>query len=273
MDQNSPPPSGDTPERPMGETPREGQPPQGQPPGAYAPPPGYNPPPQGYGGPQQPGAPPMGGPPPGYQPQGAPPSGYPPQGYPPPGYQPQGYPPPGPPQGYPPPGYGPPKRSGGMPVWAWVIIGLVAVLIIGCVGLIAGLTYLGTKVSSSFSSIGAELLNSFEPITVASAFYTDLESRDYDSAHGLLSTELASRYSSTDLQTMWQSLESAQGTITPGFPRSNDRPGSSTNRTTASVDQELTSEKGKTYKVTLQMEKSGGTWLIKDASPGLIPEP
>jgi hypothetical protein len=258
MDQNSPPPSGETPERPMGETPQS--PPQQ--PGAYAPPPGgYAPPPQGY--PQQPGAPP-----PGYQPQGYPPPGYSqPGGGPPPGY----YPPPGPPQGYPPPGYGaPPKRTSGMPAWAWVLIGLLVVIIISCVGGIAALTYLGSKVNQTFSRIGSSLVTTFEPIAVATEFYTALDSKDYDSAHALLSPSLASKNTSDNLRTKWEALGSAQGTITTGFPTTR---GTSSNANSATVDQELLSAKGKTYRVTLQMEKSGSTWLIKDASPGLIPEP
>ena len=33
------------------------------------------------------------------------------------------------------------------------------------------------------------------------------------------------------------------------------------------------SANGKTYSITLTMQKSGDTWVIQDASPGLIPEP
>src|SRR5438874_787970 len=236
MDQNSQPPSGDAPERPAGERPWPEQPSQPaqqpeQPPGGYAPPPGsgYAPPSQPYPGqgyPQQPGYPP-GGAPPG-RPQDAPPPGYQPQGYPPPGpgdSQPPGaggapppwnYPPPGPPQGYPPPGYGEaPRKSSGMPAWAWVVVSLVVVLIIGCVAVIAALSYVGTRVSQSFSTIGAGLIESFQPVTVASDFYTDLVTKNYDSAHQLLSSDLAFKYTADDLKAKWEALESAQGKITP----------------------------------------------------------
>src|SRR5690242_5154797 len=83
--------------------------PPGQPP--YGP--GNPPPPSGY--PPQPGQP-QGYPP--QQPPGQPPYGYPQQ---PPGYG-----------GYPPPYNQPPKKRG-MPVWGWIILGVVGLVIVACV--------------------------------------------------------------------------------------------------------------------------------------------
>ncbi|MFL5735421.1 MAG: hypothetical protein ACJ78Q_19855 [Chloroflexia bacterium] len=270
--------------------------------------PGYNPPrpedtrqsypPPAY--PQQPGAQP-GAPYPGqypgaYQGQppypgqgqqaGTPPPGYQPQGYPPPGYAqpggtpPGGYPPPGPPQGYPPPGYGAPPRRSGLPGWAWVLIGLVALLIIGCVGIIAVFGAAVSRISSdsnfttTFSRIGVAIQDSFEPVAAAQEFYSDLESKDFDSAHAILAPDLASRYSAADLESKWQALEGAQGTISPAvLPSGKGTFGTGANRTTASVEADLSSSNGKTYRITVQLEKAGDTWLIKDATPALIPEP
>jgi hypothetical protein len=289
MNQNSQPPSSDAPERPAGERPwpeQPSQPPQPpqQPPGAY--PPGYAPPAQPYPGQgqgysQQPGYPPPGaaqG-----RPQGAPPPGYQPQGYPPPGYsQPPGpggapppwnYPPPGPPQGqgYPPPGYSEAPKKSGMPAWAWIIIGFVGLLILSCAGVIAALGYVGNQVSKSFSTIGTGFFESLEPMSVASEFYAYLESNDYDSAHELLSSDLGSKWTSGDLQLKWDALSSSQGTVTPGFPTTHGGYGS--NKSSVTLDQELTSSSGKVYIITLTMVKSGDTWVIQDANPGLVPDP
>ena len=161
-----------------------------------------------------------------------------------------------------------------MPAWAWVVISLVVVLIIGCVAVIAALSYVGTRVSQSFSTIGAGLIESFQPVTVASDFYTDLVTKDYDSAHQLLSSDLAFKYTSDDLKAKWEALESAQGKITPSFPTTGSGTfRNSSNKNSVAVEQELISANGKTYSVTLTMQKSGDTWVIQDASPGLIPEP
>jgi hypothetical protein len=160
-----------------------------------------------------------------------------------------------------------------MPTWAWVVIGVVLVLIIGCVGSVFALTYIGTQVATkAFSQIGSSLGSDFfvniEAIGVVTEFYGDLDTGDYDSAHKLLSSDLASKYSSNDLKTKWEALKSAQGTITPGFPT-----GDKVDGNTVSMTQTLDSENGKTYDIVLKVEKSGSTWKIREASPGLIPEP
>jgi hypothetical protein len=160
-----------------------------------------------------------------------------------------------------------------MPAWAWVIIGMVLVIVIGCVGIIAALGYGVSQVSKNFSAIGAGLLESFEPVTVAYEFYTDLEAGDYNGAHDLLSPDLAFRYTAADLQTRWEALESAQGKIIPGFPTTTGSAGRARNGDSVSVDEALSSANGKIYNLSLKMQKSGDTWLIQDAGPGLIPEP
>ena len=265
MNRNSQPPSSDAPERPIGETPQPEQPSQA-PPGGYAPRPGYAPPPQGYAQ--------RGYPPPGYSPSGAPPGQPQGQGYPPPGYYPPPGTPPGTPQGYPPSAYSQQQaQKSGIPAWAWVIIGMVLVIVIGCVGVIAALGYGVSQVSKNFSAIGAGLLESFEPVTVAYEFYTDLEAGDYNGAHDLLSPDLAFRYTAADLQTRWQALESAQGKMIPGFPTIAGNPGRAKDGDSVAVNAALSSANGKIYNIALKVQKSGDTWLIQDAGPDLIPEP
>ncbi len=271
MDQN--PPTGDAQERPADQVVPEGQPAQPVQ-NPYTPPPAYNPSPEysGQGRGQPPGYPQQGqaqagGPPSGYTPPGYNPQGAPPQGYPPPGY---GPPPPGyPPPGYPPPGYGVPvKKSGGIPGWGWALIIVSGLLLIICVGIIAFLTFLGTQVSSSFSRIGTGLIANFEPVVTTTEFYTYLEQHDYEHAHSLLASRLASSNSVSDLRTRWEALESAQPGITSGVPS----PGKVTGNT-ASVTEPLTSSQGKSYTVNLRLQKSGQNWEITGASPGLIPSP
>ncbi len=227
-----------------------------------------------YGG--QPGAPPS-VPPYDQQPLGqapyAPPPQYPqqqaggPQGIPPAGQYPQYGP------GYAPPAQAP-RKSGGVPVWLWVVGGLVLAVLLGC-GLITFLIAqsvqsFGKSVERSFSSISVSLGN--PAVLNTTLFYSELSSGQFESARQYLSQDMKDKYGADELRSMWQKLEDAQGKIVPGFP---EAAGSSSKAaTTATVNQTLTSSKGQNYPVTLTLEDNGnGEWLITGASPSLIPEP
>ena len=150
---------------------------------------------------------------------------------------------------------------------------MVLVLIVGCIGTVVGLTYLGTQVATRvYSRVGSELGSDFvtnlEAISVVTEFYDNLDTGDYDSAYSHLSSDLASKYTANDLKTKWESLESAHTNITPGFPTNDKVEGD-----TASMTQSLDSQDGKTFDVDVKLEKSGDTWKISEASPALIPEP
>ena len=311
MDQNSGFPPGGTPDRPSGDLqPGEQQPavppqppqPQDQqytppttPPSAgyVAPPADYTPPPPGYTQPQptppiypqqgtpppypqQPYQQPPGAPPPAQGYGGPPPPGYPPQqGYP-QGYQ-QGM---QPPPGYPPPNYGVPPKKSGMPVWGWIAIGLVTVVIVGCVAMFALLGFIGSRVSTitarTFSEISSGLGTTLNegtllPMGTVLGFYGNLESGDFDGAHSMLSSEMASRYSADNLRTRWTALTSKVGTVSAGLP-GND----SVNGNSASITQELTSTNGQTYTIKVKLTRAGANdllWQISGADPDLIPSP
>ncbi|HYP40939.1 MAG TPA: hypothetical protein VEX13_11325 [Chloroflexia bacterium] len=256
MDQNQPP-AGSAPERPQDEQPAAGQPPTQpqsdlpyggqptQPVGDYVPPQqGYQPqPPTGY---QQPE----------YQPQG-----YAPQGAPPPGYVPPGG---APPPVYPPPGQAmPPAKKGGMPVWGWIVIGVVVFLCLGCTLLSFLLpSMLGRAVTTSIT----EDLQGLAPSVTASFFYSSLEGHSYDFAQTQLSSKIQGQWSADELREKWVALEDG-GTITSEIVDA------SATETDGRVKMKLTSSNGKTYNVDLDLEFVDDTWEITGASPSLIPNP
>ena len=295
MDQNSTPPQGDAPRGAQDNTPPLGQPtqpveqPAQQPPTQAA-----NPyaPPAGYGAPQQGPYPPQGGqatgytpqpeaPPPNNQPQGTPPPGYTAPGY---GYTPStqqgypqqqaGYPPPGgyPPQGYPPQGYGAPPKKRGLPVWGWILILGTAFIILLCALVVVALTFLGTQVNrGAFNNTFSKFIEGVDPSSPAGAsfqFYSYLSSHNYQAAHDLLGSDLGKQYSVSELQAQWQALESSSGRPVVGLDSSMDQQGDS-----ATVVMPITTTNGRSYKVTLTLQKAGSSWQITGADPALIPQP
>src|SRR5688500_10063134 len=273
MDNTPPPPSSGQQNQPPDNTPQgaeteriiiepsstpEYTPPSGQP---YTGQPEYTGQPQNYP-PAQPTVP-MGGPPPGYQ--------HPPQqvGVPP---QPQGYaPPPSTPQyqqpyqqPYPPQGQTTTvtQKKGGMPAWAWVLIGLFVALILAC-----GVIYFvivravdeGTKaivgagdtIGASFAVLGYDIA---------------LQTNQYEDAQNYLGGDLASRYSVDELQERWEAL-SVDGMVTTEISdvkMSGNRP---------QVIWSLPPHGGTKTDVTLTLEPSGEDRKIVEASPDLIPSP
>jgi hypothetical protein len=292
MDQNSSNANKMMSTQPLGQPPDE-QPPEGQPPsaGSYAPqppwtPPVYppaGPPPQNQGQPgAQPSYPPPGSqpptfgqpppaqgqgltqpvypPPPGYGPASPPPSAYPP----PPGYPQPGYPPGAP---YPPPpGYTAPQQKSGVPIWLGVTFGLVLVIILACVFVVLGLGALGREVGKSFSQLGTNLESG--SYTTVLNFYSYMDAEEYTAAYSLLGGNAALNYTPDSLRSSWLALTRARGQVIPNpiFASVNEK-GSS-----ATVDQPITTSKGLNYNVHLKLTKSGGTWLITDATPALIPK-
>jgi hypothetical protein len=162
-----------------------------------------------------------------------------------------------------------------MPTWGWVLLGVgfavVACLGVAVAGTLAGLTILGQRVNSTFSMIGSGLNGGVvEPAgLVAFQFYDYLNMQDYQSAHGLLGADMASRYTPQDLQNEWEALQSAHGPFRADFHEELE-----VNNSRATLVQPITSDSGQRFEVTLELEDRGdGTWQITGASPGLIPQP
>ncbi|HEX9990158.1 MAG TPA: hypothetical protein VGE45_17000 [Chloroflexia bacterium] len=253
MDQNQPP-AGGAPERPQDEQPAAGQTaqPQGQVPyggqptqpvGDYVPPQGYQPqPPPEYPQPE-------------YQPQG-----YQPQGTPPPGYVPPG----GPPPGYPPQGQAmPPAKKGGMPVWGWIVIGVVVFLCLGCsIAAVVVPGMVGRAVTTNIT----ENLQGIGPSVTATFFYSWLEDHSYELAQAQLSSKIQGQWTTDELQRKWEALE-GNGTIT------SEVVDASATETDGRVKVRLTSSNGQTYDVNLDLEYTNETWEITGGSPSLIPNP
>lgn len=229
--------------------PYQPQPPQPTQPIGYQPQ-GY-PPPQGA--PTQSYGPPQQSPPAAYPPQGALQQPYPPAGY--------GYPS-AQPQGYPPPQMQAPARSG-VPVWVWVILGIVVAIIAAC----ALIYFLVLSAARSVTGAVGNALDSAGAALVATEFYTDLSSADYKDARALLSGDLANQYTTSVLQTRWEALVSTEDFVSPNVPTIG-----STQGDTTSITVRLTSTKG-THDIRLQLKKQDSSYVITSASPDLIPSP
>jgi hypothetical protein len=212
-------------------------------------------PPYNYGQPTQPAptnygqAPQQGAPPPGYQqyPQQQ-------QQYPPQGYQ----------QPYP---VAPtPAKKGGVPAIVWILGSIALVIVLCVVGVMVMLNALGNGLVGAVNTAGA--------LVTATEFSTAMSTGSYDTAHDLLSGDLASRYSEATLQSKWEALVGADNTFTVnsdfGTPRTDG------NRTV--VPWTIEGQNGKTYKVDLYFSQISGSsndsvLQIVDAKPDLIPAP
>lgn len=87
-------------------------------------------------------------PPPPYRQDAYPQGNYPPGNYPGPYSQ---------PPGYPPPTYEQPRPRTGIPVWAWILGGLLVLILLFCAFTFFGLAILGNQVSGQFSTIASGL--------------------------------------------------------------------------------------------------------------------
>jgi hypothetical protein len=131
-------------------------------------------------------------------------------------------------------------------------MGVVGITCVACVGVfVAGGSLIGTAVG-----IG----------TTTAQFYTDLQAGQYESAHALLGEELASQYSSSDLQTAWENL-AATGPVKFTVGGSG-----SVENGRAVIPLIFTTSSG-TRTVTLTLQQAGKNWKITGADPSLIPEP
>jgi hypothetical protein len=159
-----------------------------------------------------------------------------------------------------------------MPGWGWALIG-GGILLVACIGFfvvstIMTLTFLGSQVNNTFSRIGSSIIMGFDPASVVTDFYDNMESRDYDSAYALLAPNFASQTSADDLQSQWEALESSSGEIFSHFPSDYGDP----TDTETTIEYTLFTDSD-SYDIDITLENSGDQWLITGASPGLIPEP
>lgn len=163
----------------------------------------------------------------------------------------------------------PPKRK--IPKWVWGAIG--SCLLVGWIafGVFTTVQVMTDRVNRVFSEIGLDLsvIEEIRPINTTGLFYRSLIDHDYDSAHSLLGQPLAAQYTPMDLRTQWEALERGRGDIRLQLDLYSPRE----EGPKAFVDLSLVPTKGDHYDLTLQLEKSGDSWRITGASPGLIPKP
>ncbi len=274
MDQNPTQP-GDTPEQPRQETPpvtpAQGQPQQPEQPqttiysGHPAQPP-QQPTQPVYGAPQQP-YPQQGNPQQPYQP-------YPPQqgtpGAPQQPYQPQQ---PYPPQ-YAPLGYAQaPRKQGGVPIWVWIIGGILGLILLACgVSAYVFTRAVSTTVEQSgklFSAIASDM--STMGVINATSFYSDLSSSQYETARQYLTQQMKDKYSADKLRTDWEKLTGSGNTISPGIPDFSQLGSKQTQNQV--LTETLDGSNGKTYTIKLNMKQVNNDWFIDGADPALIPAP
>jgi hypothetical protein len=103
----------------------------------------------------------------------------------------------------------------------------------------------------------------------ASLFDLSMSTGSYDSAHEYLGGDLATRYSSQDLQDGWEALEGSGG----AFSVQSEMGEGTTSGDQVLIDWTITPENGDPKTVTLTLEESNNDWKIVDAQPELIPSP
>ncbi len=172
---------------------------------------------------------------------------------PPPGYQ---YPP-----QYPPQPQTPPRKSG-VPVWVWVLLGIVGVLVIGCV-----LFFVATAVLvNQASKVAEETGNTINAGLTFTGFDLAMTLGNYEDAHSYLGGELANRYTPEELQRRWEAL--GGGTT----PTTNTSEPSASGKAVV-LTWTITAGDGTEHEVKVTMEQVGSDWKITRADPDLIPQP
>lgn len=192
--------------------------------------------------------------PPPYNPQNVggspPPQGYPPQG---------GYPPSG---GYgqqsgfggPPPGYpAPPPKRGNRGLW--IGGGIVAVLLLCCIG--AGVISLLVG-SGVVRGVGGNVSGAR---SAASGYYDAVRDHDWAGAHDYLSRSLGTTISTSALQTRWTAQELSTGRVT-SFSVTSSNVSTNNGRTTATIVGTVRYAKGSSETKTVNLVKEGDDWKL-----------
>ncbi len=177
-------------------------------------------------------------------------------------------------QGYPAPGYqqpypvapAAPAKKGGIPAIVWILGSIALVIVLCVVGVMITLGALGNSVVGLVNQAGA--------LATATEFTTSMSVGSYNSAHDLLSGDLANRYSEATLQSKWEALVGADNNFNSNSDLSTPR--SDGNRSV--VTWTIEGQNGKTYKVDLYISKISGSsndavLQLVDAKPDLIPSP
>jgi hypothetical protein len=157
----------------------------------------------------------------------------------------------------------PPAKKGGMPVWGWIVIGVVVFLCLGCsIAAVVVPGMVGRAVTTNIT----ENLQGIGPSVTATFFYSWLEDHSYELAQAQLSSKIQGQWTTDELQRKWEALE-GNGTIT------SEVVDASATETDGRVKVRLTSSNGQTYDVNLDLEYTNETWEITGGSPSLIPNP
>lgn len=187
-------------------------------------------------------------------------------------YAPPGNMPPGQP-GYQPGYVQAPPKQGGVPVWVWVIGGIVAVLLLACgVSAYVITRAVTTTVEQSgklFSAITSDM--STMGIINSTSFYSDLSTGQYEAARQFLTPQMKDKYSADKLRADWEKLTASGNTISPNIPDLSQL--GSTQAQSQVLTMTLDGSSGKVYTIKLNMKEVSNDWLIDGADPALIPEP
>lgn len=170
-------------------------------------------------------------------------------------YPSQGYGPPPPVAPSMPPYPAQPARRKGWPVWAWVLLGMLSIIFIGC-----------AVIAVASGKLFGTLAQTAEPILVTTQYSFSMQSHRFEEAQSYLACDLQSRYSPDDLTLAWSKLEDV-GTVTGQNYTNPD-----VNATTAAITWQVTAG-GKVYSTRLRLQKTGKSWKIVGGDPGLVPQP
>jgi hypothetical protein len=143
-----------------------------------------------------------------------------------------------------------------------VILGIVGVLVIGCILFFVAIGLLVNRAGQAIEETG----NTINAGVTFTSFDIAMATGNYEDAHSYLGGELADRYTPQELQRRWEALG---GGTTPTTTTS--EPTMSGNAVTLTWT--ITPENGSSRNVAITLEQVGSDWKITRADPDLIPQP
>jgi hypothetical protein len=162
-------------------------------------------------------------------------------------------------------------RKSGVPVFVWVIIGIVVAIILLCGGIAVATGLFLNSAANAVKSGSGSILNTFGAAASAGLFDAALTTGNYEEAYSYLGGDLAKRYSAATLQQKWEALGGGANTIQSinsrfGAPRD-------VGNNQSSIDWIITPPNKPAVTVVLTLDEGTNDWKIIDAKPDLIPNP
>jgi len=158
-----------------------------------------------------------------------------------------------------------------VPVFVWVILGIVVAIVLLCGGTFVVLGILANSAGNAIKTGGSSIVNTIGASASAGLFDTALSTGNYNEAYSYLGGNLAKKYSAATLQQKWEALAGGTDTIQGINTRFGAPRDIGNNQTT--IDWIITPSGKPAVTVVLTMDEGTNDWKIIDAKPDLIPSP